>query len=115
MMVSGSLEVEGEGDLTLISEKILPLDEAKPGRAASVIIKPPVTTSNESYWEDLLALLNGQRRGKCQVIFEVLLPQNLRVRLAPHGIIAINGSLSIEKELRRRGCEVEWSLQQLRF
>ena len=112
VFVTGNLEHEGEGNTTLVAEKILPLAEAKPGRASTVIIKPQKPADDLAYWEDLQSVLN-RHRGKCAVVFEVLLKNDLRVRMAAHGIVAVNGSLELENELRERNCQVEWCLPQI--
>ncbi|MEP6925215.1 MAG: DNA polymerase III subunit alpha [Pyrinomonadaceae bacterium] len=110
VFVAGSLELENEGSLSLIVEKILPLAEAKPGRAAIVTIVPSELCLEPSFWEDLLAVLN-RHRGTCQVVLEISCPQGgLRVRLATNGILGVQGSVALEKELVERGCQVKWFL-----
>lgn len=106
--VAGALEVENEGSLTLIAHKVVPLAEAKPGRAACVVITAFADTArSESYWEDLLQALH-RFKGKCQVILELALAGGARVRIAAHTIVSVNGCLALENELRTRGCEVVW-------
>ncbi len=112
--VAGALEVENEGSLTLIAHKVVPLAEAKPGRAACVVITACAQrAASESYWEDLLQALH-RFKGKCQVILELALAGGARVRIAAHAIVSVNGCLALENELRARGCEVAWHPQPLR-
>jgi DNA polymerase III subunit alpha len=109
--VSGTIEVENEGSYTLIADKIMPLAEAKPGKASTVILSPQEKNPTEAYWEDLMSLLN-KHKGRCQVVLDLQLANRCKVRLATHGIVAVAGSVALENELRQRNCEVEWCLNQ---
>jgi DNA polymerase-3 subunit alpha len=111
VFVSGNLELENEAGLSLIVEKILPLAEAKPARASTLVIKAPEQPVQTVFWEDLLALLH-RHQGACQVIIELKNQTGFHVRLATNNILGVQGSIALENELCRRGCQVQWTLPQ---
>lgn len=119
IFVAGNLELENENNLSLIVEKVLPLAEAKSGRASTLIVSPPRVAAaaaavggingNNAFWEELLALFHSHK-GKCQVLFEIPCQNGLRVRLATNNLLGVQGSLALENELVARGCQVSWHL-----
>jgi DNA polymerase-3 subunit alpha len=107
VQVYGKLKIENENSPTLVAHKILPLAEAQSAQASQVFIKSK-TNHDEIFYEELLALLN-KHKGRCKVFLELCLRrQQLSVCLATHAIVSVQGSLELENELKKRGCEVVW-------
>ena len=109
VMVCGTLEVENENTTTLIAEKVIPLVEAKPQRAAQMLVTLPAAEISETACERILAVLN-QQRGSCQVVLQIHLNDAVQVTVEPHGIVKVQGSQALEHELRQLGCQVQWRL-----
>jgi DNA polymerase-3 subunit alpha len=114
VIVTGTTEVESEGNLTVVAEKVMPLNDAKPNRAAAVVITPQIQLFDENSWESLLTLLN-RHRGRCPVYFDLpIASSTLRSRIAAHNILSVQGSSQLENELLSAGCAVKWHLSPIK-
>ncbi|MBC7798714.1 MAG: DNA polymerase III subunit alpha [Pyrinomonadaceae bacterium] len=110
VVATGSLETEKEGGQTFMVERVTTLESARLERASVLKIVLNSKQISEDYADKLLDLLN-EHRGDCKVIFEIKLESGLKSRLATHDIINVKGSVVLNTELQKRGCEVHW-LQQ---
>jgi DNA polymerase III alpha subunit len=107
LIVEGRVESAEGMDITIILNEARSLKEALPGNAKSVDITLPPDKVNDEFLHDLLSLLNSAS-GKCDVYLDLAL-DDLKIKLHSQPI-RIQGSSSLENQLRNRGCEVNWIL-----
>jgi DNA polymerase III subunit alpha len=105
ILVTGRAEVSDDGAATLMADKITELTQAVQQKARELIIRMPATINAPQY-ESIKNLLE-QAPGDCEVFVEVQV-DNMMVRVRAHPSLKIQGSVQVESELRRMGCEVIW-------
>jgi len=108
LIVNGRVESTEGQEITLIINEVKRIADAVPLKAREVSITLPADTFDEFYFEELFTLLS-KNHGKCEVLLNFLTQDNvcLKIRSQP---LRIQGSSSLEKELKSRGCNVKWIL-----
>jgi len=108
LIVGGKVESTEGQEITLILNEVKRIADAVPLKAREVSISLPFNIFDEFYFEELLALLS-KNQGKCEVLLNFLTDDNvfLKMRSQP---LRIQGSSNLEKELKGKGCSVNWIL-----
>lgn len=108
IIVNGKVEsVEGQ-EITIILESVRKLSEAVSLEAKNISITLPEKNCDERYIDDLFSILS-RNRGSCEVFFKFNLQRLMTVKILSHPV-RIQGSEVLERELKDRGCQVDWSL-----
>ena len=108
LIVTAKVESNEGQEMTLILDDILRLDDAVPMKAHKISVTLSETASNESFVEEMFALMS-KNQGKCDVSLKVRLQNGLRVEILSLPL-RIQGTKQLENELIQRGCEVFWHL-----
>lgn len=108
LIVEGKIE-SGEGqEMTIILEDAKKLADALPQKARRAAIILPKKGFGENFLEELFTMLSRDRGG-CEVSLEILLDNNLNLKLQSQPL-RIQGSSRLENELIEKGCQVSWIL-----
>jgi DNA polymerase-3 subunit alpha len=106
LLVNGRVEVGDDGPASIIIDKIGELTQAVQQKAREVVIRfingPPISDS----FEQVKQLLEAAP-GDCDVFIELKV-EDMIVRVRTHPSLKIEGSATIESNLRNLGCEVIW-------
>ncbi len=94
--------------MTLIIEDVTSLEDAVPLRAKKLAISFHEKLVNENLFDDLFAILN-KNQGKCDVVFNLALNENLKVEILSLPL-RVQGTKNLEREIISRGGEVYWFL-----
>jgi DNA polymerase-3 subunit alpha len=108
LIVQGRVESSEGQEVTIILEDAKKLEDAVPLKARNVSITLPEKIFNEAVLEDLFSILS-QSKGNCEVYLNLVLDQKISLKLLSMPI-RTQGSSKIEKDLRQRGCQVNWIL-----
>jgi DNA polymerase III subunit alpha len=108
IIVEGKVEASDGTEITIILEEAKRLADAVPQKARHLMVSLPNESCSESYLDGLLTLLSKEQ-GKCEVFFNLKLETDLCVRIYSQPL-RIQGSKTLENELKTRGCNVEWVL-----
>jgi DNA-directed DNA polymerase III (polc) len=106
LIVTGKVETNEGQEITVIVEEAQKLADALPMKASKVFLTLPSENLNENFLDELFAILS-RNRGKCDVFFDLKLESGVSVRLLSQPI-RIQGTKSLEEELSRKNCRVEW-------
>jgi DNA polymerase-3 subunit alpha len=107
VLMTGKVEASDEGSVTIISEEVSRLEDILQRKSKGVIIKVPVSLTEDGLLDTVFGLLD-RHRGDCEVTLDMTLNDGVMVRLRPHGALRVRGSLELEGALRSHGCGVEW-------
>jgi DNA polymerase III subunit alpha len=108
IIVEGKVEANDGTEITVILEEAKRLADAVPQKARHLLISIPSEEYNDRYLDGLLTLLSRDK-GKCEVFLDLELEKSLNVRIYSQPL-RIQGSKSLENELRTRGCRIDWVL-----
>jgi DNA polymerase-3 subunit alpha len=108
LIVEGRIEPNEGQEITLILSGISILDDAIPSNACSLEITLTENNANEQYFEKLFPILS-RNKGNCEVYWDVPLNDRISVKMCSDSL-KIQGSIEIEENLRRAGCDVKWIL-----
>ena len=108
IIVEGKVEANDGTEITVILEEAKRLADAVPQKARHLLISIPLREYNDTYLDGLLTLLSRDK-GKCEVFLDLELEMSLNVRIYSQPL-RIQGSKSLENELRTRGCRIDWVL-----
>ena len=107
VLITGRLEASDDSNFTTIADSVTCLDEVLQCRANSLIISLIPISRNEERLSNVWEIL-GKYKGECDVFLETNIDYGVKVRLRTHRTLRVAGCLSLEKELIRLGCTVEW-------
>jgi DNA polymerase-3 subunit alpha len=107
VLITGKVEATDEGTITIISEEVARLEDILQRKSKGVIIHVPANMVADDKLETIFGLLD-KHRGDCEVMLDMILNDGVMVRVRPHGALRVQGSLDLEGDLRRHGCQVEW-------
>ncbi len=107
VLITGKVEATDEGPVTIISEEVARLEDILQRKSKGVIIHVPANMVADDKLETIFGLLD-KHRGDCEVMLDMVLNDGVMVRVRPHGALRVQGSLDLEGDLRRHGCQVEW-------
>ena len=108
IIVEGKVEASDGTEITVILEEAKKLADAVPQKARHLLISLPLEEYNETYLDGLLTLLSRDK-GKCEVFLSLELEKAMSVRIYAQPL-RIQGSKSLENELKTKGCRVDWVL-----
>jgi DNA polymerase III subunit alpha len=108
LIVTGKVESTEGQEITLILEEVQKLEDAFPMKAQKMTITLPESKAEISLLEELFALLS-RNRGKCNVYFDLQFSNGISVNILSNPL-QIQGSISLENELKKKGCQVFWHL-----
>lgn len=108
IIVDGKVEASDGTEITVILEEAKHLADAVPQKAKHLLISLPKEKYDEKYLDDLLTLLSRDK-GKCEVFLNLAVQKDLNVKIYSQPL-RIQGSKSLENELRTKGCGVDWIL-----
>ncbi|MEZ5425548.1 MAG: DNA polymerase III subunit alpha [Pyrinomonadaceae bacterium] len=108
IIAEGRVESNEGPEITLIVDEVKRLADAIPLKARKVAISLPGKELNEGFLEDLFRILS-RTHGNCGVLLNLPLEEtlNLKIRVDP---LKIQGSSQLERDLKARGCGVQWLL-----
>jgi DNA polymerase-3 subunit alpha len=107
IVVSGRLEVSEENQATVITDKIIPLEDALQRKARQVVVTIPVANDLEGLCQRVYSILDGHK-GNCDVVLECFPEKDILVRVRPHSTIRVEGTTELEGNLISLGCQVAW-------
>lgn len=108
LIISAKVESVDGQEMTLIIEDVTSLEDAVPLRAKKLAISFHEKLVNENLFDDLFAILN-KNQGKCDVVFNLALNENLKVEILSLPL-RVQGTKNLEREIISRGGEVYWFL-----
>jgi DNA polymerase-3 subunit alpha len=108
LIIEARVESTEGQEVTVILNEARRIADAVPLRAREVSITLPSETFNELYFEELFTLLS-KNHGKCEVLLNFMTEENVFLKLRSQPL-RIQGSSVLEKELKSRGCSVNWIL-----
>ena len=108
VIVEGRVEASDGTEITIILDEAKRLADAVPQKAKHLLISLPFEALSESYLDNLLTLLSRDK-GKCEVFLNLSVNKDLDIKIYSQPL-RIQGSKSLENELRTKGCRVEWVL-----
>lgn len=108
LVIEGKVESSEGQEITVILESAKKLADVLPlkARQASIII--PENIIDGEFLEDLFTTLSLDK-GNCEVSLEIFLDNKLNLKLHSQPL-RIQGSSRLEKELIKKGCQVNWIL-----
>jgi DNA polymerase-3 subunit alpha len=108
LIIEARVESTEGQEVTVILNEARRIADAVPLRAREVSITLPYDTFNELYFEELFTLLS-KNHGKCEVLLNFMTEEKVFLKLRSQPL-RIQGSSVLEKELKSRGCSVNWIL-----
>jgi DNA polymerase III subunit alpha len=108
VLLSGRLEVEDEGAISIIADDLQLLNGIRERNARSVMLHVRATTMTAEKVERLYDLLDTHR-GECQISFGIELPERIVAYVAPSPYVRINPSPELVSSLKQLcgECRVE--------
>jgi DNA polymerase-3 subunit alpha len=107
VLITGKIEASDDGVVTIIAEEVSKLEDILQRKSKGLIIKVPVSMTEDGLLETVFSLLD-KHRGDCEVMLDMVLKDGVLVRMRPHSALRVRGSLELEGALRNHGCRVEW-------
>lgn len=107
IVVSGRLELSEENQATIITDRIVPLEEALQRKARQVVVTLPVAADLEGLCQRVYTVLDDYK-GNCDVVLECFPEKDMLVRVRPHLTIKVEGTPELEGNLVSLGCQVTW-------
>ncbi len=107
LIADGRVESADGNEITFIASEVRSLLDAEPRNARGLFIVLPTQDLGEDYFYDLLSLL-GRTRGACEV--SISLPVGAVAVKIQSQALRVQGSASLENDLRQKGCSVSWVL-----
>ena len=107
LIVEGRVKSAEGQEITYIVNDVKSLNDAQPRNASAVSIGLPKGDYDEAYFYDLLSIL-GRSQGKCEVFLNFPI-DDLAVKLNSQ-VLRIQGSRTLENDLKAKGCSVNWLL-----
>ncbi len=108
LIIEGKVESSEGQEITVIMDEAKRLADAVPLKAQSVSITLPENGVEEAFLEDVFKLLSKDT-GKCLVNLNLILEQRVLLTIFSQPL-RIQGSSKLERDLRERGCQVNWVL-----
>jgi DNA polymerase III subunit alpha len=108
LIVQGRVEANDGAEITLIVEDAKRLDDAVPLRAKKISVEVQEKSLSDEELDALVGLI-GSSKGECEVEINFRLNRSVSVRINSQPL-RIQGSSRLEKDLRQKGCRVEWIL-----
>ncbi len=108
IIVEGKVEASDGTEITIILDEAKRLADAVPQKAKHLLVSLPSEGFSEAYLDSLLTLLSKDK-GKCEVFLNFKLESDLNVKIYSQPL-RIQGSKTLENELKTKGCSVEWVL-----
>ena len=107
LIVEGKIKSNDGQDTILMAAAVRSLTEAVSKNARALKITLPKGDYDEQYFQDLCSVLSSSP-GRCEV--HIKFPVGDVVTELRSGPMRVEGSRKLEKELRSRGCIVDWIL-----
>ncbi len=109
LIVTAKVESSEGQEITLIVQEAKKLSEAIPLKAQNVsILLPGKDFVDEDYFENLFNILS-KHNGNCEVFLNINLENNIVLKLRSKPL-RVQGSIHLENELIKKGCQVNWIL-----
>jgi DNA polymerase-3 subunit alpha len=107
LMVSGRLEIDDSGTMTIIAEEIQPLENLRERSARTILIRVRASAMDPATAGRLHTLLDSNR-GDCGVLFEVDLEDGSCVIVQPNQFVRIRFTPDLEHSIRSTvaSCEI---------
>ncbi len=108
MIVEGKVESSEGQEITVILEDAKKLADAIPQKSRTISVVLPEKQVDEKFFEDLFIVLS-RNKGNCEVFLNFLVEGKYLLRVFSQPL-RVQGSSSLENELRQKGCQVSWIL-----
>jgi DNA polymerase-3 subunit alpha len=112
VLVSGRLEVDDGGSMTVIAAEIQPLENIRERSARAVVLHIDAGSIDEKKLDQLHLLLDSNR-GECSVLFEVKLADGAIARVEPNHMIRVKVTPDLKNSIQQimANCAVELVVQ----
>ncbi len=112
VLVSGRLEVDDGGAMTIIAAEIQPLENIRERSARAVVLHIDAGSIDEKKLDQLHLLLDSNR-GECCVLFEVKLADGAIARVEPNHMIRVKVTPELKNSIQQimANCAVELVVQ----
>src|SRR5262249_31518361 len=100
VLVSGRLEVDDAGAMTIIAAEIQPLENIRERSARAVVFHIDAESIDDKKLDLLHRLLDGNR-GECSVLFEVKLANGSVARVQPNHLVRVKVTPDLKNSIQR--------------
>lgn len=100
LLVKGRLEVADDGNATIITQEIQPLEGARATAAREMTIKIPESSLTNDRLSSLSNLFNSNA-GHAVVILELLTPANQLIKIRPNQFLRVRISPELESQIKQ--------------
>lgn len=106
IIVEGKVESSDGQEITLILNDVKRIVDAVPLKARQLLLDLPQKDINAEQIDSIFSVL-GSSQGKCEVILNMILDENISIRIYSQPL-RIQGSGKIEETLLEKNCQVQW-------
>lgn len=108
LVVDGKIESNEGPEITLILDEAKNLSDAVPLKARKIVIEMTEDSMSDGELDNLVGLIGGQK-GECEVEICFKLNRKIFVKINSQPL-RILGNSRLERDLKQKGCQVEWVL-----